>query len=88
MVTMMKVGRESEKHQLLHAQWFSAGAGVKQPVVHNQFNGLKATTRSFHLLSATVAHLDKIGRICYNEYCISHERCGTILTWGKFQPIL
>lgn len=43
---------------------FSAGAAIKWPMAHDQFNGLKATTRSFHLLSDiyTVAHLDKIGR--------------------------
>lgn len=70
------------------AQWFSAGAGIKRPVACDQFNGLKATMRSFYLLSATVAHLDKIGGIWSNEECISHEHRCPILTWGKFQPIL
>lgn len=52
---------------------FLAGTGINWPMAYDQFKGLKATTSSFHLLSDTVAHLDKIGRICYNEDYISHE---------------
>lgn len=63
---------------------FSAGAGINWPMPYDQLNGLKATRRSFHLLSDMVAHLDKIGGICFNEDCISQGHQAR----GSFQPLL